>query len=128
MEDNTNETLEKLKTRLLHQRITDWNSDNLVLENGARVSFECTAQDCCAGANGEWKAAKLEAMITDVKFANYREDEDDATTKYVELKIFHNQNEIAQADLYADNGNGSYYFSVLSVFINEEEIGDILYS
>ena len=96
--------------------------------NGARVSFECTAQDCCAGANGEWKAVELDAMITDVKFANYREDDDDATTKYVELKIFHNQNEIAQADLYADNGNGSYYFSVLSVFIDAEEIGDILYS
>nr|DAS17673.1 MAG TPA: hypothetical protein [Caudoviricetes sp.] len=52
-------------------------------------------------------------MITDVKFKATKEYFY-STIKKIYITIFHNQNEVAQAECHADNGNG-YYFSVLSV-------------
>ena len=85
----------------------------LILEDGTEVSFECTDQDCCAVASGNWKSATLDAVITNVKLENEqsRGDTEDEYEPYntAELVIYHNQNPIAQADLYADAGNGGYY-------------------
>lgn len=53
-------------------------------------------------------------MITDVKF-KATEEHWEHTEKNLFITIFHNQNEVAQAECYADDGNGGYYFSVLSV-------------
>ena len=49
------------------------------------------------------------------------------TTKKIYITIFHNQNEVAQAECHADDGNEGYYFSVLSVRvtgINGKQIDD----
>ena len=53
-------------------------------------------------------------MITDVKFKATKE-RFDGTIKKIYITIFHNQNEVAQAECHADDGNGGYYYSVLSV-------------
>lgn len=123
-------TIELLKQKILYKRIKEMNQDYLILEDGTKVYFDCTEQDCCATANGEWKTAELDAVITDVKMVDYIEDAygDGAggSTNTAKIILYHNQNNIAQADLYADDGNGGYYYSVLSVFVNDENIGAIL--
>ena len=103
--------------------------DKLILEGGTEVYFECTAWDCCAFASGAWKTAELDAVITDVKMVDYNQsglDGFDYLVNTAKIVLYHNQNSVAQANLYADAGNGGYYHSVLSVFVNEENIGDIL--
>lgn len=123
------DTIELLKQKILYKRIKEMTEDKLILEDGTEVYFECTDLDCCASASGEWKNAKLDAIITDVKMVGLELADFEGfghpfnTAKIV---LYHNQNSVAQADLYADAGNGGYYYSVLSVFVNEENIGDIL--
>ena len=122
-------TIELLKEKILYKRIKEMTKDKLVLEDGTEVYFECTAWDCCAIASGEWKTAELDAVITDVKMIDYNQDESEVSgfpTNTAKIVLYHNQNSVAQANLYADAGNGGYYYSVLSVFVNEENIGDIL--
>lgn len=123
-------TADRLKEKLLYKRIKGIEGNCLILDDGTKVYFECTEQDCCAGAYGEWKNANVDAVITDVKLEN-QENHGDTEGYYepyntAELVIYHNQNPVAQADLYADAGNGGYYYSVLSVFVNKENIGTIL--
>ena len=123
------ETIELLKEKILYKRIKKMTKDKLILEDGTEVYFECTDWDCCASASGEWKTAELDAVITDVKMIDYNQDESWVSgfpTSTAKIVLYHNQNSVAQADLYADAGNGGYYYSVLSVFVNEENIGDIL--
>ena len=123
-------TIELLKQKILYKRIKEITKDKLVLEDGTEVYFECTDWDCCAIASGEWKTAELDAVITVVKLVDYTEgaygDGSGSSTNTAKIILYHNQNNIAQADLYADDGNGGYYYSVLSVFVNEENIGAIL--
>ncbi|WP_373717695.1 MULTISPECIES: hypothetical protein [Jeotgalibaca] len=123
-------TIELLKQKILYKRIKEMNQDYLILEDGTKVYFDCTEQDCCATASGEWKTAELDAVITDVKMVDYIEDAYGdgvgGSTNTAKIILYHNQNNIAQADLYADDGNGGYYYSVLSVFVNDENIGAIL--
>lgn len=123
-------TVDKLKEKLLYKRIKGIEGDCLILEDRTEVYFECTEQNCCAGVNGEWKNVNVDAVITDVKLEN-QENHSDTEDYYepynkAELVIYHNQNPVAQADLYADVGNGGYYYSVLSVFVNQENINTIL--
>ena len=40
----------------------------------------------------------------------------------VKIAIYHNQNPIAQADIYADAGNGGYYYSVTSMIVGDVTI------
>ena len=120
-------TIEKLKEKILYKRITKMDSGCLTLEDGTEVSFECTESDCCAEAYGEWVGSQLDAVITDVKLENIEEEvEFGEPYKTAKLVIYHNQNSVAQADLYADAGNSGYYYSILSVFVNEDNIGEIL--
>ncbi len=122
-------TIELLKEKILYKRIKEMTKDKLVLEDGTEVYFECTDWDCCASASGEWETAELDAVITDVNMVDYNQsglDGFDYLENTAKIVLYHNQNSIAQADLYADAGNGGYYYSVLSVFVNEENIGDIL--
>lgn len=98
----------------------------LLLEGGMQVELYESWQDCCAGASGEWAildAENLMAGITDVQFEDITEP-DDTSDPYYEpnpreatLTILHNQNPIVKGNLYADSGNGGYYFSVLSLKI-----------
>ena len=122
-------TIELLKQKILYKRIKEMTKDKLILEDGTEVYFECTDWDCYAFASGTWKTAEIDAVITDVKMIDYNQDESevfDFPSSTAKIVLYHNQNSVAQANLYADAGNGGYYYSVLSVFVNEENIGDIL--
>lgn len=60
----------------------------------------------------------MQAIITDVQVTPDEERsgyDGDGTTNFAVVKILHNQNPIALADCYANDGNGGYYFSVLSL-------------
>ena len=57
----------------------------------------------------------FKGAITDVKF-EYNVDVDD---HYLTITIFNNQNEIAQAEAYADCGGSGYYYSVLSARVRD---------
>lgn len=123
-------TIELLKQKILYKRIKEMTEDKLILEDGTEVYFECTDWDCCASASGFWKSANLDAVISDVKMVDYEQGECEDVFGYpsntAKIVLYHNQNSVAQANLYADAGNGGYYYSVLSIFVNDENIGDIL--
>ena len=124
------DTIEKLKEKVLMKRINELSNDSLVLVDGTTINFECTDSDCCASADGTWESAKADGLITDVQLVDVKKEEEGwgETQMVAKLVIIHDQNPIAQAQLRADNGNGNYYFSVLSVFVNGEDVGKILES
>ena len=102
--------------RLVGKRIIEWSKNHLKLDDGSIINIEMTEYDCCAMADGEFKDVKLEAVITDIRFSkpvlnNCYVDETYTTQEVV---FVHNQNKIGQANLYADNGNGDYYYSVVA--------------
>ena len=119
-------TFEELKEQLLYKRVVEWNEDALVLDNGTLVTIEMSEWDCCASAGGHFSNVKLDAAITDVVLENvkyeameYDEDEGESTAV---LKLYHNQNEFvaaSEAGLYANSGNGGYYYSVASILIKD---------
>lgn len=128
------ETLGKLKEAILYKRIVATDGKQITLEDGHKIAFECTEWDCCADALGSWESVSFDGMITDVQLADEKQVVDCEgkyflqTHREAKLVLFHNQNEVSIANLEADNGNGDYYYSVLSVTIDDKAIGDILYS
>lgn len=117
------ESLELLLEQIRFKRVISWDVDKIVLEDGTTITLECTEQDCCAGAYGEFKPLTerppLDAMITDIVIGEEIEIPDnDTIVNSVELKIFHNQNIICKAEMTADAGNGGYYYSVGSLKVN----------
>jgi hypothetical protein len=96
------------------------NGEKLVLDDGTALWLYMSDSDCCAAARGEWviQPDALEAIITDVQVTPDMErsgDDGDGRTNYATVSILHNQNPIALADCYANDGNGGYYYSVLSL-------------
>lgn len=75
---------EELKERLLYKRIVKFEEDKLYLDDGTIVSIEETDSDCCASAFGEFKDVELEALITDVKVGEYKDNGEDAYFPVVE--------------------------------------------
>ena len=120
MTEDKNKYVEELKQRLLYKTITTWDNNSLTLNDGTRVTIECTNNECCAWAGGEFKAVTLDAIITDVSIGEITTfgDPCDMTTNNVTITVYHNQNPIALAECYADNGNGGYYYSVCSLVVN----------
>ena len=117
------ESIESLLEQVRCKRVISWDIEKIVLEDGTTITLECTESDCCAGAYGEFKPLTerppLDAMITDIVIGEEREVPDDYTiVNSVELKIFHNQNIICEAEMTADAGNGGYYYSVGSLKVN----------
>lgn len=112
---------EDLKKVLLHQKIKEWTKDELVLEDGTRVTIEMSESDCCADAGGEFKNVELDAVITEVirLEKGHQEYNGDGHTSRAEIVLFHNQNVVAQADCYANDGNGGYYYSVCSIVVKD---------
>ena len=113
---------EELKERLLYKRIVKFEEEKLYLDDGTIVSIEMTDSDCCASAFGEFKDVELEVLITDVKVGEYKDNGEDADDEYSNentVTIYSNQNPVAQAECYADAGNGGYYFSVCSLVIGD---------
>ena len=112
----------ELKEYLLYKTIVKFEDNKLYLDDGIIVSIEMTDNDCCAYAFGEFKDVKLEAVITDVKVGEERcigGDPDGEYEMYNAVTIYSNQNPVAQAECYADAGNGGYYFSVCSLVIGD---------
>lgn len=130
MRDEQKKTLAKLKEVILYKRIVETDGKQITLEDGQKIHFECTEWDCCATAFGEWETVDFEGVITDIQLIEEKQIKDDFEQSHREaqLVLLHNQNSVSKANLHADNGNGDYYFSVLSLLIDNEEIGKILNS
>ena len=94
-----------LEDVLLYRRVVEWDETKLVLDDGTTVSIEETDYDCCASAGGSWSAVELDAVITDVVRGEEEPwDNGDTYGTSVTVKLYHNQNPIAQADLDAADG------------------------
>lgn len=97
--------------------------DALILEDGTILNLYMSESDCCAGAYGEWNIKTLEAGITDIRFninadsvESYPDDSYDGSHhSSATITILHNQNSLATAECYADDGNSGYYFSMLNL-------------
>ena len=114
----------ELKEKLLYKKIVNFEDDKLYLDDGTIVSIEMTDNDCCACAFGKFKDVKLEAVITDVNVGEYKDNSDNVNDfgefeNHNTITIYSNQNPVAQAECYADAGNGGYYFSVCSLVIGD---------
>ncbi len=120
MTEDKNKYIEELKQSLLYKTITAWDNNSLTLSDGTKVTIECTDNDCCAYAGGVFKGVILDAIITDVSIGEITTcgDPYDMITNNVTITVYHNQNPIALAECYADNGNGGYYYSVCSLVVN----------
>ena len=120
MTEDKDKHIEELKQSLLYKAITAWDNNSLTLSDGTRVTIECTNNECCAWAGGEFKDVTLDAIVTDVTIGDITTfgDPHDMTTNKVTITVYHNQNPIALAECYADNGNGGYYYSVCSLVVN----------
>ena len=122
------ENMYKLRDLLLYKKIKKAKDNELELTDGTKIEFYLSDYDCCAGAYGEWILSdNFEGCITDVTYKHSKIEDYDEVEERVKLTIFHNQNTIAQANCYGDNGNGGYYFSVLSVnvrSVNGESLDD----
>lgn len=118
MENN----ISKIKEQLLYKRIVEWDVNKIILDDGTKVYFETTEWDCCAGGYGNFSNVKLDAMITnvvEVENKSYYDEDIDTAVNEVKIAIYHNQNPIAQAEVYTDAGNGGYYYSVTSMIIGD---------
>ena len=115
-----NKYIEELKQSLLYKTITAWDNNSLTLSDGTKVIIECTDNDCCAWAGGEFKDVTLDAIVTDVTIGDIttRGDTYGTTTNEVTITVYHNQNPIALAECYADNGICGCYYSVCSLVVN----------
>ena len=124
-----NKKLKQIKERLLYKKVVEWTEDYIILDDGTKVYVYCSEQDCCAGAYGYFKNVELDAVITDVTYDIIKDRERDDFSGEIDseavLKLFHNQNLIAQNMVSADAGNGGYYYSVASLVIGDFET-DIL--
>lgn len=112
--------LSSVRGHIEGKRVVGVEDTRLLLDDGTVLQLYMSDSDCCASARGEWvlQPDALEAIITDVKITQDEEqsgDDGDGTTNYATVAILHNQNPIALADCYANDGNGGYYFSVLSL-------------
>ena len=111
--------IDNLYKDVLHKRVVDWSSDKLTLDDGTILTLEMSESDCCASAGGEFKDVQLDAVITDIEIGEIEEGDDgDTVVNTVDVKLLHNLNPIAVAEMYADAGNGGYYYSVASLVVN----------
>ena len=114
---------EDMRDKLLYKRIIDISEDEITLENGVKLSIECTEWDCCAGGGGkfEYTPVALDAVITDVEVGEYEPEYDGYNTRisHNTITIFHNQNDVVRANATTDAGNGGYYYSVTSLRIGD---------
>ena len=112
-----------LAERLVGRKIIEWEEDYLKLDDGSIVTIEMTEYECCASAGGEFTDITLEAVITDIRFGVPEEEVDEDWYSETEAKrevvFIHNYNQIGKANMWANNGNGNYYYSVCAFKIND---------
>lgn len=94
----------------------------LVLDNDVRLELYESDYDCCGHAQGDWviEPDRLEAIITDFKYELKadRESNGDGHVSRATITLLHNQNPVALAECSATDGNGGYYFSILSLRVS----------
>lgn len=111
--------IDNLHKDILHKRVVEWSNDKLILDDGTILTIEMSESDCCASAGGEFKDVHLDAVITDIEIGKVEEGDDgDTRVNTVDVKLLHNLNPVAVAEMYADAGNGGYYYSVASLVVN----------
>jgi len=114
--------LDELRERVVGKRVVSVSESGseLRLDDGTTLLLYMSDSDCCASAFGNWviDQDRLDAIITNVTISA-PEFADDGDGGYSEcmITILHNQNPVALGECYADNGNGGYYFSVLSLAV-----------
>lgn len=114
----------EIKKQLLYKKVKEWTDKTLTLDDGTLVEIVESEQDCCASAGGEWTNVKLDAVITNVKIENEREQQKFDTwsaesESLATVVLYHNQNPIAQGECYADAGNDDFYYSICSLKIKD---------
>lgn len=122
VDDDAAKLSKKLSKILQGKRVMACSAQSLTLEDGTVLHLYESDRDCCANASGEWviDASRMDAMITNVvvdviKDRKYNGDGHDS---YAVIKILHNQNPIALGECHANDGNGGYYYSVLSLRVS----------
>ena len=123
--------LSNIRERIEGKRVVsvEANGAQLVLDDGTVLRLYMSDSDCCANAEGNWviQPDALEAIITDVRVTPDEERsgyDGDGNTNYATVAVLHNQNPIALADCSANDGNGGYYFSVLSLKVVVPGVSD----
>ncbi|WP_436860457.1 DUF7448 domain-containing protein [Staphylococcus caeli] len=121
MYDINYKEFKEIKKRILYKKIIAWTETTLTLDDGIVIEIVESESDCCARAGGKWMNVKLDAVITNVKIEDEREEElfDEETESLATVVLYHNQNPIAQGECSADAGNGNYYYSVCSLKIKD---------
>lgn len=111
---------------LLNKRIAQLTDDVLTLEDGTQLEVECTDQDCCASAGGTWYVGStdsIDALITTVEITDpvceYDDSGFDEYESRVSIMLYHDGNLVAKNEVYADAGNGGYYYSVASLKVTK---------
>ena len=118
--EHATEPAQLLAEYLVGRRITAADDVTLTLDDGTTLELYESAQDCCAGAYGEWEILdpdRLEAAITSVEYDEHSYHDGDTNVTTCKITILHNQNPVALGEGYAHAGNGGYYFSILSLKI-----------
>lgn len=120
---------EAVKQRIIGKRVTRVDDrGDLILEDGTKLKLYMSDSDCCAYAHGDWvvEPSQLDAIITDLKYEVDFDTENygDGCTSTAKITILHNQNPVALADCSANDGNGGYYYSVLSLSIETPGLDD----
>ena len=120
--DSMTSDLSGIRKRIEGKRVVavEDRGEKLVLDDGTVLHLYMSESDCCAFAQGQWviQPDALEAIITDVQVIPDTErsgPDGDGVTNYATVFILHNQNPIALAECSANDGNGGYYFSALSL-------------
>ena len=111
---------DKIKEVLLYKRILERNENSIILEDGTTLQVKCLYHDCCAYGSGIWSNVKLDAVITDIKLEGVKKNSGfDYGESYTTAKImiYHNQNIVAQNEMFTNNGNGGYYYSVTGLLV-----------
>ena len=124
MYENNYKEFKEIQKHLLYKKVKAWTDKTLTLNDGTIVEIVESEQDCCARAGGEWTNVKLDAVITNVKIENEREQQNfdtwnDEAESLATVVLYHNQNPIAQGECYADGGNGDFYYSICSLKIKD---------
>jgi hypothetical protein len=119
MTNHIADLLGALRNRVEGRKVVSAEDGVLTLDDGTILKVYESESDCCASANGTWwilNPNNLDAIITDVQYLDGgTRDNYDGNISTATVVILHNQNPIAQADCYADDGNGGYYYWVCSM-------------
>lgn len=119
---------QRLRELLIGHQVAKADDGTLTLDNGLTLEFYKSDYDCCAHAYGSWEITNpnnLEAGITNITYEYDSVEGSDAShINSLTITLLHNQNPVAQAHCEANDGNGGYYFSVLSLRVRIKGQGE----